>query len=264
MNKYTIKVITDLSKLSSRTEEVSPTTPKKEVLHIIKQIEDTLKLHPTWNALSAPQLGINLRIFCIQFADKKIKSFINPMITKHSEDNYFSLNETCASIPDKSFICLRSKSLNAIYQNREGKIEENKFEGAAAVYFEQMCQLLDGLTIADWGLEKLEGFDDAPEADKKEILGMYAGWLKSYMNKVQKDIDSNKDLKDSQRAIEFLTSVATGKTEVVPENESGDLDFANSSLVGLKKQAEEDKNKAEWINTKLKEIVKKDKELEGK
>lgn len=264
MSKYIIKVVTDLSKLSVRAEEVSPSIPKKEVLHTIKEIETILKLHPTWTSLAAPQLGINQRIFCIQFANKKIKAFVNPMITKHMGEMYFDTNEVCASIPGKTFICLRNKSISAIYQNREGKIEENKFEGAAASAFEQMSQLLDGLTIADWGLEKLSGFDTAPEEDRKEILGMYSNWLKNFFETVQKDINSNKDLADSQKAIEFLTSVATGKTEVVPENESGNLDFANSTLENIKKQDENDKKQAEWVNNKLKEIVAKDKALKGK
>ena len=48
-------------------------------------------------AISAPQIGIEKRIFCIKFNDE-IKTFINPIITKKSD--YKIVTETC-SMPGK-------------------------------------------------------------------------------------------------------------------------------------------------------------------
>ena len=94
------QIIVDLEKLQKPTEPLTFLTEKgaetEEGNSIITKIKEVMEADETLIALSAPQIGINKRIFCLRFNDQ-IKTFINPIITKKKGLNI--VIETCASMP---------------------------------------------------------------------------------------------------------------------------------------------------------------------
>ena len=246
---YVLKIITDKDKLSDRFEEVNPDEPVKKVASIVNDVKRTLKANKDLVALSAPQLGYNKRIFCIKFKDK-IMTFINPLIT-HSEGQHFS-RETNASVSGE-YILPRANNVVAIYQDEHGKIAENKFDGMASDIFQQMYQLLDGVLIDDLGLEVMEGFDDLSDDERSEILSMYVDYLKDTSIKMDKHIESDKTLHDMKQAIDYMSSVAKGETDVVPEY-NGELDFSQSTKKRIEKENEIEKENKERLKKKIEEL----------
>ena len=231
---YVLKIIKDLTKLSDRAYEVNPDEPIKNVKGIINDIKRTIKANKDLVALCAPQLGYPKRIFCIKFKGNQIMTFVNPMIT-HSDGQHLS-RETNASI-DGEYIVPRANSVIAMYQDEHGKICENKFEGMASEMFEQMCQMLDGIVISDYGLQILKGFDKLTDEEKQEIFAAYIEYLKQLGIKLDENIDANKEMHDMKQAIEFMSSVAKGESEVVPEY-NGELDFTQSTKVRIEQEKE--------------------------
>lgn len=246
---YIYKIITDVEKLSVRANEVNPDEPIRSIKGIIHDLKTNLKSRKDLVALCAPQLGYDKRIFCIKFKDK-IMSFINPMIT-HSEGQHLS-RETNASVSSE-YVLPRANSIVAMYQDDNGKIVENKFDGMAAEMFEQMCQMLDGILISDFGLEILDGFDDLTDEEKQEIFKFYIDHLNDMGAKLDESIESNKEMHDMKKAIEYMTSVAKGETEVVPEY-NGELDFSQSTKVQLEKEKELEEKRKERFLEKVEEI----------
>lgn len=251
---YVIRIITDAEKLSSRATEVNPDEPIKKVTSVINDVRRTLKDHKDVVALCAPQLGYDKRIFSIKFKDK-IMTFVNPMIT-HSEGQHFS-RERNASLSSE-YIIPRSDNITAIYQDEHGKIVENKFEGMAAEVFEQMCQMLDGVLLSDFGLEVLEGFDELSDNERSEILASYRDYLNNLGVKMDADIEADKDLRQMKQAIDYMTSVAKGETEVVPEY-NGELDFTQSTKVIQEKEKQYEEEKKKRFLDKVEEIKNRDK-----
>ena len=78
-------IITDVEKLTQPAEPLEflteAGTRTEEGLEIINKIKNIMEKNTDILALSAPQIGINKRIFCLRFNDQ-IKTFINPIITK--------------------------------------------------------------------------------------------------------------------------------------------------------------------------------------
>ncbi len=247
--KGNIAIIKDLSKLSERAYEVAPNETKKTIHTIVRDLKKTLKNTKNLLALCAPQLGYNLRIFCIKFKNT-IMTFVNPLIT-HTDGQHLS-RETNASLSSE-YILPRSDFITAMYQDENGNINENKFEGKASELFEQMCQMLDGILISDYGLEVLEGFDELNEEDKTEILKNYLEYLKNISTTLDKNIDSNKNMHELKQAIDFMSSVAKGETEVVPEY-NGELDFSQSTKVTFEKEKAFEEKRKEHILKKIEEI----------
>lgn len=136
--------------LDDRAEEVAIRAEAEEVSKIIEEEITFLKENTDALFITAPQLGYNKRIFAINF-NGEIKVFINPMITK--KEGFHFNREKNVSFKGREFIVPRFDRILADYQKLNGMPEVNKFEGPASEIFEQAVNILDGITIADIGLE---------------------------------------------------------------------------------------------------------------
>jgi hypothetical protein len=171
-------------------------------------------------ALSAPQIGINKRIFCLRFKDQ-IKTFINPIITKKKGLNI--VIETCASMPGKEIVIGRPEEVTVVYYNDEFNYEDNKLLGISASLFDQQAQLLDGVLPSELGLvSDLEEDGKIEEADLAEIISFYKDTflpnrLASLKAAIEADEETNKDFKQ----LRFTESVINGRIAVIePEEEA--------------------------------------------
>ena len=231
------RIIKDLTKLNERVDE-AVLSDEEKLNEDIQAIKEVLFKHKDYVCLAAPQIGIKSRIFCIKFANGDIRTFINPMIT-HSEGIHLS-RESNLSIPDKEFIIPRNNDIQATYQTPVGKIESNLFQGAVSEIFQQMVNVLDGIMISDIGLEILEGWDEAPQEDRDQIIDMYLNSLKLTSEDLKKEIDENPDLKEIDSAINFMTSVAEGKTKLerikTPEEKQQEKVLENILKTNIKKE----------------------------
>ena len=138
-------------------------------------------------SLSAPAIGYDKRIFCVDFKDSEIKTFINPILTQVKG---LSLSkESCTSIPGKQFIRPRNTDLTIIYQRPLGQIETRQVTGMAAFVIQHEIDHLDGLLLSDIGLEVDADFDKATEEEREEIINMYLDSLDLKQKNLQKIID---------------------------------------------------------------------------
>ena len=202
-----------LDKLSdNRAEEVSLAKEYDLVKEIARKIKRTMK-KKNLTSLSAPAIGYNKRIFCIDFSDNEIKTFINPLILE--SEGMELTREICSSIPDKEFIRPRNTVIDVIYQRLDGTVRQNRFTGLAATVFQHEVDHLDGITLADIGLEIEEDFDKASEKDKYEIIDLYLKSLnikrENIMDEINKD-DVTKIIYNNEKLAEL---VGQGKIEVV-------------------------------------------------
>jgi len=208
------KIITDLEKLSTRASETI-LQDEENLNQTIKWIKDILYADDNLVALAAPQIGVDSRLFCIKFSGGDIRTFINPMI-KGKKGMHLS-REKCISIPGKEFIIPRYDEIEVIYQTPTAKIEENVMKEAVGEVFQQMMHLLDGVLLSDLGLEVIEGWDEASEEEREEVIKVYLDGLKAANEGLKKEIEENKDTKALNDAIEFMKGVELGTVETYEE-----------------------------------------------
>ena len=188
---------------------------KEDVQRVIEDLRDTLRANKNLVALSAPQIASKYRIFCMKFAGNDIRTFINPLIierkgVKINQEQQIGFNE----FDKTTYFTFRNMELTAGYQTPTGRVETNKFTGDACAVFEQMLQLLDGVFISDFGLEKLDGFDDLSEDEKKEIFLAYAQTLKEKGDRAEEELKNNKELAQLDKLTKFYTEYALGNVEI--------------------------------------------------
>ena len=208
------EILKDNESIINRADEIDILgEDKTKISRCIKNLKDTLNSRDDLYALSAPQIGKNYRIFCLKFGNRDIRAFINPIITK-TKDLKFGRDKS-AGIPDKEFIVPYFDNILVMYQKPDGTNESNKLEGFASQVFQTQMNMLDGATLEDYGLEIIPEFDSASEEEKDQVISMYVESLKTKGIQLQEDINSNPELKRTQDAINYMTSVATGETKLM-------------------------------------------------
>lgn len=208
-------VITDLSKFEDRADEV--VNLKKENNEVRETILDLKKLlrDNDWVCLTAPQIGVNKRIMCLNFKGD-IRTLINPIITNSKE--WLLNREKCPCTPGKEYIVPRNAKVTVMYTTPLGKYESREFAGLAACAVQYGINALDGVLISDFGLEIDENWDKASEEEKDEVLKMYLDSLDMSSKLLKEEIEKNPETKQLSDAINFIESVQKGETKLEKDN----------------------------------------------
>lgn len=209
-------IITDELQLSERAVEIDVRTQATEMREIIKALKDTMR-EKGLASLSAPAIGYNRRIFCIDFKDSEIKTFINPIIAQ-AKGMQLSI-EKCVCIPDKEFMRPRNNDLMIIYQRPTGQIENRQIVGMSAIVFQHELDHLDGLLLSDVGIEIDEDFHNATEEEQQEVINAYLDALDIKKKEIDTEINTTPELKQLSDGIDFMESVYKGETKIEPIKE---------------------------------------------
>ncbi len=97
--------------------------------------------------LAAPQVGISLRMFVMDYGDGPIK-VINPEILERSEEKAIE-EEGCLSLPEIFEDVERPVWIRVKFQNEKGEWTEREFEGYPARVFQHEYDHLDGILFID-------------------------------------------------------------------------------------------------------------------
>ena len=205
-------IITDEALLSERADEVDTIKEMKEARAIIAELKSIIRKKEL-TSLSAPAIGYRKRIFCVNFSDSEIKTFINPIIVK--AEGLVLSDERCTSIPGKRFILPRNNKVSIMYTSPLGKVESREVSGVAASVIQHEIHHLDGILCSDLGLEVDEMFDNATQEEREQVIGMYLDSLDIKQKELDKQIEEDADLKQIADATKFMEKVQSG--EVVQE-----------------------------------------------
>lgn len=214
--KLVKEIITDELKLCDRAVEIDVRTQAEEMREIIKSLKDTMRAN-NLTSLSAPAIGYNRRIFCIDFKDSEIKTFINPIIAQ-AKGMQLSI-EKCTSIPDKEYMRPRNNDLMIIYQRPTGQIENRQIVGLSAIVFQHEMDHLDGLLISDVGIQIDQDFYDATEEERQEVINAYLDALDIKRADINTEIENNEELKQISDGIKYLEGVYKGEIKFEPDKE---------------------------------------------
>lgn len=213
-----MEYITNIDELSDSSIEVDFDTDKKRISEIVEKLKYRIS-KDNLIAISAPQIGEKVRIFCIRFTTKqngktfdKVHTFVNPVIV--GMKGFVLDREKDISLPDREFIIARNNDINVMFQTEKGESVEHKFSGKIAAFIQLMVDHLDGILLTDMGLEIDHLFDEATDEERNELLKAYTEWITGYQEKLTKDIAEDEELSSMSDAIKFIQSVRSGETNL--------------------------------------------------
>lgn len=218
------KIVTDLSKFNDAVDIITSEDSFDVVKSVISDLKQTLYENKDVVALCAPQIDKNYRILVVRTnreEDNRFKVMLNPLIISH-EGLHLS-RETNASIPNKQFIIPRYDKMHVAYQTFDGHVDSETFVGAFSEVLQQMIEMLDGITLADYGLDLddlggADAFDKATKTEKTQVIELYLKQLQQQTGLLQEEIDNNPDLKYIDDFIDFRTEVLKGNIKPLDEN----------------------------------------------
>lgn len=254
-----IEIIKDLEKLTSAAAPLQflteQGTMKDEGLDIIGKLKEVMEADNTILALTAPQIGIDSRIFCIRFNDQ-IKTFINPIVTKKSK--YEIKPESFVSMPGKEILITRPEELTVVYYTEEFKYEENKLLGAAARLFDQSCQLLDGVTPAELGLvsdvETDGSLADLSEEEIAQVINIYKQFIKAKDEALQREIKEDPEAEKAYRQLQFTEKVINGEAFVIEDEKTAQV-RKTAKQVAAKSRLSAAKTEKQYNNAQRKQFL---------
>ena len=204
------EIVTDVNELSDICDYINIKKDNAEMRDTILAIKEVM-VEKELIALSAPQIGIKKRIFCVK--DKNgIHSFVNPMIKKSTQMTFSK--ETDESIPGKTFIYPRSANIVVNYQTPLGDMKATNVIGYSAFVFQRMIDHLNGVLVSDIGLEIDKNWDKASDDERAEVLKAYMESLDMVRKKIDEDIDKDEELKKQKKAIEFEHALVAGDVKI--------------------------------------------------
>ena len=213
--EYKINNLEELVELG-RAEEIDTEKENKLVREIVSKIKRTMRKN-NLTSLSAPAVGYNKRIFCVDYSDNEIKTYINPVVSLR-EGIHLS-REVCSSIPNKEYIIPRNNVINIYYQRPNGEVKIQEFKGLASNVLQHEIDHLEGITLDDMGLEIDKDFDEATEEERLEIVNMYLDSLDIMLKDVKEDIENNEELKVISDRLNFTEAVVSGKVKLMKEED---------------------------------------------
>lgn len=246
------KRIFDKEVLSKRADEINMLKNKKNyklVTTIVGRLKDVLRSNENLIALSAPQIGYPYRIFCVKFSDDEIRGFVNPLIYKYSDDMHLSREIQLGHNTSVEYIVPRFNEIEMSFQTPVGNLQSNLFKEVVGEVMQQMDDLLNGVMLEDYGLEVIEGFDEATPEEREEIIQMYLEHLQSQDKALQKVINEDEENAKINEAIEFMEQAKLGKVELAPVEEKP-VEIKPTKKTTKKKVQETPKEKS------VKEIIK--------
>ena len=207
MNEKPILNLNELNSLG-RAQEINREKDGKLLIEITANIKKTMRKNGL-TSLSAPGIGYNKRVFCIDFSDQEIKTFINPVIT--NAEGLQLAKEICSSIPGKEYIRPRNTTVDIIYETPTGKIKTNRFSDVAAFVIQHEIDHLECVTLEDIGLEIESDFEEATQDERNEIINMYLDSLDLRQKDLDTEIESDDELKVVSERLKFTEALAKGE-----------------------------------------------------
>lgn len=207
MNEKPILNLNELNSLG-RAQEINREKDGKLLREITANIKKTMRKNGL-TSLSAPGIGYNKRVFCIDFSDQEIKTFINPVIT--NSEGLQLAKEICSSIPGKEYIRPRNTTVDIIYETPTGKIKTNRFSDVAAFVIQHEIDHLECVTLEDIGLEIESDFEEATQDERNEIINMYLDSLDLRQKDLDTEIESDDELKVVSERLKFTEALAKGE-----------------------------------------------------
>ncbi|HEV8051323.1 MAG TPA: peptide deformylase [Parachlamydiaceae bacterium] len=147
-----------------------------KIKQLVADMEETMNMH-NGIGLAAPQVKVSLALFIInipeeisedEFLPGKTRIFINPKITKYSEEEWYR-GEGCLSIPEVFGTVSRPMHITIEATDLDGKTFTEDFSGLAARAIMHENDHINGVLFIDRirGKERQEIDADLREVKKK-------------------------------------------------------------------------------------------------
>lgn len=121
------KDATKLRKISKKINNIKKDLQTPEMTLLFQAMKEICK-KPNVAGVAAPQLGVAVRIFALNFGNGTMGFFVNPKVLNSSKDKIKDV-EGCLSVPGKGGLVERTKEIELEWYNEKGQKFKHLFTG---------------------------------------------------------------------------------------------------------------------------------------
>lgn len=184
-----------------------------EIINICAQMQKELE-NNEFAGITASLIGYDKRIIALKFEDK-IEFLINPLITKKKKEDYQVVKQKDL-FSNQYYIIPRFKEIELFYTDRDKNVQKLNLKGDASYFYQQLNDLLGGITIDDYGMPIDDDFDDLTDEEKGQIVEQYMKSFEEAHEFIQSEINQDPMLHDISKTLAFIDSVNKGETTLAP------------------------------------------------
>lgn len=139
--------------LAAKAREVTPEEFGAELAQLLNDMGETMYDAPGVG-LAAPQIGDSRRILVADPGNndenepRRLYKMVNPKIIAHS-DQRINYEESCLSVPEFYLLVKRHQSITLQWQDANGILFHEVFEGFPAIVMQHELDHLEGVTLLD-------------------------------------------------------------------------------------------------------------------
>ena len=178
---------------------------------IVERIRTALKQHEELPYVTANQVGFDSSVYGIRTKDG-IEVWANPIMAR--DGNKMLLVEDKEYGVENPYYIPRWLKINVVAYNCNKKLVcGREYEEEGACIMQHIMNNLDGISIADVGLEITQEFRDAPVEEREEVIKVYIENLEKLMNQLEEDLQSDSETSQMYEAYKFVKARAAGEIE---------------------------------------------------
>ena len=195
----------------AKTKLIDVKENEEEIEIASERIRTAMEQHEDLPYVTANQVGIECSIYGIRTKDD-IEIWANPIMARNG--NTMILAEDKEYGVENTYYIPRWPKINVVAYNCIKKLVcAREYEDEAACIMQHVMNNLDGISIADIGLEITEEFKNASAEEREEVVKLYIENLENLLNQLEEDLMSDSETSQMYEAYKFVRARAAGDIE---------------------------------------------------
>ena len=188
----------------------------EEKLEVIAdRLRNAMEQEPEVPYATANQVGYDYQVYALRTGDG-IEVWANPIMAR-STDNMVLVEDKEYGL-ENTYYLPRWPKINVIAFSYDKKLVcGREYENEGAVVLQHVMNNLNGLSLADTGLEITDEFRNAPKEEQVEVVQAYIQELENLLNKLEEDIAADSEMSQKYEAFKFVKAKAAEEIESTPE-----------------------------------------------
>ena len=178
---------------------------------IVERIKKALEQEKEYPYVTANQVGYNYQVYGLRVGDG-VEIWANPLMAR-GEDRMILVADKEFGLENPYYIPRWPKISVIAYSVDKKLVCTRDYEAEAACILQHVMNNLNGISLADVGLEITQDFRDASENEKREVVEYYVSELERMLTVLENDIAGDSELNQKYAAFKFVKARAEKEIE---------------------------------------------------
>ena len=194
------------------TKPIDVKNDEEKVEIITERLKKVLEQEKDLPYVTANQVGYSYQMYAIR-TSTGVEVWANPLMARQ-DDNMILVRDKEYGL-ENTYYSPRWTKISVIAYSIDKKLVCTRdYINEAAVIMQHIMNNLNGISLADFGLEVTQEFLNASEGERNEVVNMYMNELQKLLNTLEEDIMGDSEASQKYEAFKFVKARASNEIVV--------------------------------------------------